>query len=169
MKIRLAQPQDFETIMTIYAHARQEMIKAGNPKQWAANNWPPADLIQSDIRRDKSYVCETEEIVAVFYYDYGQDIDPTYRQIEDGNWLDDSPYGVVHRLASNGKNKGAGQFCIQWALQQSQHLRIDTHPDNLPMQRLFQKLDFHQCGIIYVQEDKDPRLAYEKILSEYTH
>jgi hypothetical protein len=29
--------------------------------------------------------------------------DPTYAVIENGNWLNDEPYGVIHRIASNGR------------------------------------------------------------------
>ena len=79
------------------------------------------------------------------------------------SWLSDSPYGVVHRIASDGSVKGVGTFCINWAFAQSGHLRIDTHGDNVVMQNLMKKLGFTQCGTIYVVEDNDPRIAYEKI------
>ena len=71
---------------------------------------------------------------------------------------------MVHRIASDGSTKGTGTFCIQWALERSGHLRIDTHGDNKIMQNLMRKLDFTPCGIIYVEEDHDPRIAYEKIV-----
>ena len=93
----------------------------------------------------------------------GRDIEPTYRHIEDGTWLDDSPYGVVHRLASDGSVKGVGAFCIDWAFRQCGHLRIDTHGDNIVMQNLLAKLGFARRGTIYVEEDEFPRIAYEKI------
>ena len=82
--------------------------------------------------------------------------------IYDGDWRDSSNYGVVHRLAGNGSEKGIGSFCINWAFEQCDHLRMDTHGDNLVMQKLLKKLGFVQCGIIYVEEDHYPRLAYEK-------
>ena len=168
MHIRKAQPTELDRIMDIYAYARAFMAETGNPKQWGATNWPPQDLIVQDIAQGKCYVCceneaNTERIVGVFYYDFGHDIDATYRNITDGAWLSDSPYGVVHRIASDGSVKGVGTFCINWALAQSGHLRIDTHGDNLVMQNLMKKLGFVQCGIIYVVEDNDPRIAYEKI------
>ena len=93
----------------------------------------------------------------------GRDIEPTYRHIEDGAWLDDSPYGVVHRIASDGSVKGVGAFCIDWAFRQCGHLRIDTHGDNTVMQNLLARLGFRRCGTIYVEEDDFPRFAYEKI------
>ena len=70
----------------------------------------------------------------MFYYVEGPDIEPTYRVIEDGDWADDSPYGVVHRIATDGSVRGTGAFCLNWAFEQCGHLRIDTHGDNLPMQ-----------------------------------
>ena len=168
MHIRKAQRTELDRIMDIYAYARAFMAETGNPKQWGATNWPPRDLIVQDIAQGKCYVCceneaNTERIVGVFYYDFGHDIDATYRNITDGAWLSDSPYGVVHRIASDGSVKGVGTFCINWALAQSGHLRIDTHGDNIVMQNLMRKLGFVQCGIIYVVEDNDPRIAYEMI------
>ena len=54
-------------------------------------------------------------MVGTFFFVYGKDIEPTYADITDGKWLDDSPYGVVHRIAGDGKVKGVGAFCINWA------------------------------------------------------
>lgn len=85
------------------------------------------------------------------------------RKIEnEGAWLDNNPYGVVHRLASDGSEKGIGSFCLNWAYEQSGHLRIDTHGDNKVIQNMAEKLGFIRCGTIYVEEDDYPRLAYEK-------
>ena len=164
MKIRRSTEQDFERIMEIYAYARKFMAEHGNPNQWGPTCWPPEGLIHADIRSGDSYVCTDEEgrVVGVFYYIYGEDIEPTYKKIEDGKWLDDSPYGVVHRVAGDGSVKGIGSFCINWAYERCGHLRIDTHGDNLVMQNLLKKLGFIHCGTIYVEEDNYPRLAFEK-------
>ena len=164
MKIRKSVPQDLARIMDIYAYARSFMAQHGNPNQWGATNWPPETLIRQDIADGSSYVCTNDagEIIGTFFYTYGPDIEPTYREITDGAWLDDSPYGVVHRIASDGSEKGVGLFCLDWAYAQCGHLRIDTHGDNTVMQNLVKKAGFIRCGTIYVVEDHDPRLAYEK-------
>lgn len=70
----------------------------------------------------------------------------------------------MHRLAGNGAAKGIGACCLNWALERSKHLRVDTHEDNVVLQSLLTKLGFQYCGIIYVVQDSDPRLAYEKSL-----
>ena len=33
---------------------------------------------------------------------------------EDGIWQNNSPYGVIHRLAGDGSVKGIGAHCINW-------------------------------------------------------
>ena len=165
MEIRKTTEQDIGRLMEIYAYARDFMAKTGNPNQWGPTNWPPEDLLRNDIKEGSSYVCTNDNgnVIGTFYFIQGKDIEPNYREITDGAWLDDSAYGVVHRLASDGSERGIGQFCINWAFAQCGHMRIDTHTDNKVMQKLLTKLGFQRCGIIYVIEDNYPRYAYEKV------
>ena len=164
MQIRKSTLQDLNRMMEIYAMAREYMAAHGNPNQWGPTNWPPESLIRQDIARGNSYVCvnDANKIIGTFFFIHGADIEPTYRIITDGSWLDDSPYGVVHRIASDHSEKGIGVFCLNWAYDQCGHLRIDTHGDNTVMQSLLKKLGFVHCGTIYVEEDNDPRLAFER-------
>ncbi len=164
MEIRHAKEEDIARMMEIYEYARGFMAANGNPNQWGPRNWPPEQLIHKDIQEGKSYVCvDNNCIIGTFFFDCGKDVEPTYAVIEDGKWIGDSEYGVIHRIAGDGSQKGIGTFCINWAYEQCGHLRIDTHEDNIVMQNLLLKLGFEKCGIIYVTEDNDPRLAYEKI------
>ena len=165
MNIRNSTPDDFPRIMEIYSYARAFMADHGNPNQWGPTQWPPEDLIRQDIRDGNSYVCINEQgtVIGTFFFIFGEDIEPVYKRIDDGAWLDDSPYGVVHRLAGDGSEKGIGEFCINWAFAQCGHLKVDTHSDNIVMQKLIRKLGFTHCGTIYVEEDDYPRLAFEKL------
>lgn len=164
MKIRQSTEADFEEIMKIYEYARRFMAENGNPGQWGPTNWPPGSVIRDDISQGQSYVCVHEEkIVGTFFFTAGKDAEPSYRRITQGEWLDDSAYGVVHRIAGNGSVKGTGTFCLDWAYAQCGHLRIDTHEDNKIMRNLLAKMGFTYCGIVYVEEDDHPRLAYEKL------
>lgn len=164
MRIRKTTKSDLDRIMSIYAYAREFMARTGNPNQWGPTNWPPESLIHSDIEEGCSYVCvnDDEEVVGTFYFKQGQDIEPTYFEITDGTWIGNNRYGVVHRIASDGSERGIGKFCINWAFKQCGHLRMDTHTDNVIMQKLLTGLGFTRCGIIYVVEDEYPRYAYEK-------
>ena len=167
MEIRKTTEQELDRIMEIYAHARAFMVEHGNPNQWGPTSWPPEELILRDIAQGDSYVCvERGRVVGTFFFRFGKDIEPTYGKITEGAWLDDSPYGVVHRIASDGTVKGVGAFCINWTFAQCGHLRIDTHGDNKVMQSLVEKLGFVRCGTIYVEQDPYPRLAYEKMGKE---
>ncbi|MCR4676591.1 MAG: 2-thiouracil desulfurase family protein [Sphaerochaetaceae bacterium] len=163
-EIRKTTEEDFREVMEIYAEARAFMAEHGNPNQWGPTVWPPESLIHNDIREGKSYVClSSGRIAGVFYFDFGEDIESTYRNIEEGSWIDDSAYGVVHRIATRGEIRGAGRFCIEWAFSKTGHLRIDTHPDNSVMQRLLKSSGFKDCGIIHVVEDNYPRIAFERV------
>ena len=108
MIIRHSTERDFDRIMEIYSFARRYMAEHGNPDQWGPTNWPPEELIHSDIQDGNSYVCVNDEgtVIGTFYFIQGRDIEPTYRNITDGAWLDESPYGVVHRIAGDGSEKG---------------------------------------------------------------
>lgn len=160
LKIRKATTDDLAEIMEIYAHARAFMAQTGNPHQWGDDGYPPEELIREDIRQGISYVAEADgQIEAVFLFRVGDD--PTYHMIEGGSWLNDEPYGVVHRIASAGHVKGSGAQCLQWAFAQCGNLRIDTHDDNLVMQHVLEKNGFVRCGRIYM-ENGDPRVAFQK-------
>ena len=165
MQIRKSTEQDLGRMLEIYAVARRFMAEHGNPNQWGPRGWPPEALLRRDIESGRSYVClnDAGRVVGTFFFDQGKDVEPTYRRIADGAWLDDGPYGVVHRIASDGSERGVGAYCLSWAYGQCGHLRIDTHGDNTVMQGLLGKLGFVHCGTIYVYEDNDPRLAYEKL------
>lgn len=160
MEIRKAVVNDYKTILTLYEKARTFMAEHNNPHQWG-NSRPCAEAIKSDIENGHHYVCmEHGHIIATFFY--LNERDETYDMIYEGNWLCDAPYGVVHRITSDGSVKGAASFCLEWAFNQCGNLRIDTHEDNYIMQNLLKKNGFCYCGVI-ICEDGTKRLAYQKI------
>ena len=145
-------------IMAIYERARVFMAESGNPDQWGTAH-PPEEMIRQDILNGKCYVnLSGDTIRAVFYF--AVEADPTYGYIE-GAWLNDAPYGVIHRIAVGDSGKGVAAECFRFAYDMCPNLRIDTHEKNIPMQRCLAKNGFRRCGIIYL-EDGDPRIAYQK-------
>ena len=100
-------------------------------------------------------------IVAVFYFNVEEEQD--YSKI-DGSWLNDKPYGVIHRIARGAQGKGTGAFCIEWCFSQYPNIRIDTHKDNKVMLDLLKKLGFEYCGIIWLTTTGDERMAFQKCL-----
>ncbi len=154
-----ATESELPRILQIYAEARDFMRRSGNPNQWKTHH-PATQLLLEDIARQQLYLCmEGNEIQAVFAYIPG--IDPTYLHIYEGQWCNDAPYGVIHRIAVARQGRGVAAACFDWALEQCRNLRIDTHRDNLPMQRALDKYGFRYCGIIYLQNGEE-RLAFQK-------
>ena len=161
MTIRLTTYADIDALMTIFAHARVQMVADGNPTQWG-DGYPSREQIESDIQRGVSYVVEHNgQPCATFVFIIGKD--PTYAYIEDGKWLDDTlPYGTIHRIASNGEQRGVFHSVLNWCSVQCPNIRIDTHQDNARMIHLIEQAQFTRCGIIYTR-DNSPRIAYQNL------
>ena len=158
MLIRKTEAADLDAVMAVYAHARDFMCESGNVSQWQ-DGYPTRDIIESDIKNGESFVClQDGKISAVFMLSGVPD--PTYDIIK-GAWLNHEPYGVIHRIARTGDAKGAGAFCINWCLEKTGNIRIDTHKDNAPMLKLLERLGFVYCGIIWLAYG-DERLAFQK-------
>lgn len=165
MIIRPAEPGDLDTILNIYVYAREQMRLTGNPKQWGDSN-PPAETVREDIRQKRAYVILSQnDICGVFVFIIGAD--PTYQQIENGAWLNDEPYGTIHRIAGNGKENGILSAALSFCEKRIDNIRIDTHADNHIMQHLLEKYGFIRCGHIYV-EDGTQRIAYQKNIRSLT-
>lgn len=154
--IRLANKNDITEIFAIYERARNYMRESGNPDQWRST-YPENDIINSDISAGNLYVIEEKgRLDGVFMLAKGPD--PTYAVI-DGKWNNDSDYFVIHRVASAGNRKGVLFDCVNFALEHSHNVRIDTHEDNKTMQHQLEKAGFVKCGIIRLANG-DPRIAY---------
>lgn len=166
--IRKALMADLDSVMNIYAEARQYMKEQGNPEQWG-EDYPQISLVEADIAAGKCYVCGSDGSIGAAFY-FAVENDKSYDVIEDGSWRNDRAYGVVHRIAvgENMHNHGIAGQCIAYAVaeckkQNIYDLRMDTHNANIPMQKFLEKQDFRRCGKVYM-EDGSERIAYHKII-----
>lgn len=160
MEITAATLENLDNIMDVIATARQIMRENGNMTQWVG--YPSIEVIAEDILLNQAFVCwQQDQIVGYFCLIVGDNPDPNYRVIEDGKWLDEKPYGVIHRLASGRQVKGVAQAVFDYAFSIIGNIRVDTHHDNLPMQNFLKKNGFTYCGIIYVN-DGTPRDVFQK-------
>jgi hypothetical protein len=159
MDVRLAEKEDIDALMEMFGHSRSLMRKAGNVVQWT-NGYPQRELILESIENSQQYVfMQNGEPVGTFWFLVGED--PYYTVIDNGQWLNDWPYGVIHRIASNGKAKGIAESCLRWCFSQHPNIRVDTHETNLAMRHVLEKSGFTECGIVYVA-DGTQRLAFQK-------
>lgn len=159
MNIRKALPDDINIIMQIYENAKKFMRLSGNLNQWN-NGYPSVDVISEDISQGNLYIAEeNDKICAVFAFIEGPD--ETYRIIYDGSWPNNENYHVIHRIAVSEQGKGISSLIFNECLKKCNVLRIDTHKDNIPMQKALLKNGFSYCGIIHLLNG-DERLAYRK-------
>ena len=174
MEIRPAYRSDLKEIMAVLEAAKGIMRASGNHEQWA-DGYPGEDVILEDIRLGNGFVMEaTDEPVGdsdakphspriAAYFAFIPSPEPTYSEIFDGHWLDDTlPYHVVHRIGSYPHIHGIFSAIIDWCFTHDRNIRIDTHRDNLIMQHNLLKHGFTYCGIIYLLSGS-PRLAYQRL------
>ena len=160
MQIMKARPEETDLVIGIYRDAAKFMSRAGNPDQWK-DGYPTRELIEDDIRRGFLYTVKDEGLtVAVFYSRFGED--ETYKNIYGGQWHTKSPYGIIHRIAvaEDCHGRGIVGFCFGEVKGWWGSIRIDTHKDNLPMQRALEKFGFRPCGIIHLANGEE-RIAYD--------
>ena len=161
--VRKADLTDLERIEEIYAYARAFMAKTGNPNQWGKTTPPHEQLVQDIVQRTLHLIEEDGLIHGVFFFWIGED--PTYGKMDGGWWREDTPYGTIHRIASDGSG-GILKTAVSYAKAQIPHIRIDTHEDNRVMQNALAKLGFQKRGIIYIA-DGSPRIAYDLLPENY--
>lgn len=162
MRIRPTTIDDIEQVMPVYELAKRFMRQNGNLLQWTGG-YPSREILEADIAADSSFVCldDTQSIVGTFCFRYGTAPEPTYATIYGGAWLNDKPYGVIHRIASAGKVGGIFAACLDWCRGYVDNIRIDTHRDNRVMQELLIRHGFSRCGIIYLANG-DERIAFQR-------
>lgn len=158
--IREATAADIDAAMDIFDKARAFMRSCGNSTQWVGG-YPSREIIEADVENGSLFVGENPEgkAVAVFAFIIGED--PTYMEIDGKGWLNDRPYGTIHRLGSDGSVKGAFSACLEFCRKRISNIRLDTHAANTVMLGAARKAGFTECGIIHVA-DGTPRIAFQK-------
>lgn len=159
--IRAATLCDMPELEMLYAAARERMKKTGNPTQWK-DCYPPRSLLEEDVALRRLYVVRNEDVLlGAFVFFVGEE--PCYHTI-DGMWqTENRVYGVIHRVASAGIQKGFLRTVVDFCASQASDLRVDTHRDNAPMRGALSALGFRPCGVVTV-EDGSERIAYERVL-----
>lgn len=158
--IRRSTTADLDRIEEIYGLARTFMRSHGNAVQWNGE-YPSSTDAVADMYAGNGYVVTDAagRVVGTFAFIVGYE--PTYGNI-DGVWLNDEPYGTIHRLASDGSVHGVADAVLEHCLWLIGNIRIDTHADNRPMIGWLESCGFSYCGVITVN-DGTPRRAYQKI------
>lgn len=167
MEFRKASYSDINSIMRIISEA-QAYFKENGINQWQ-NNYPNVEVIRNDIDNKNSYVLlEDGKIAGTAAVSFAGE--KSYEAIYSGEWISDNEYAVIHRIAVDSGCKGKGlasvfiKYIEKMCLEREVHsIRVDTHRENLSMQKLLHKNGFRYCGIIYLADNSE-RIAYEKLI-----
>lgn len=167
MIFRKSTEKDVKDIINIINGAK-EFLKNNKVNQWQ-EGYPNEEVILEDIEKGYSYVLEDKGII-LGTMALSFDGESTYEKIYEGQWLSNGAYGVIHRIAVNREIniKGIGtelikkseEICLEKGIR---NIKIDTHEDNISMQKLLEKNNFKYCGVIYL-EDNIKRIAFEKVI-----
>lgn len=159
---------EINDVMVIINDAKAFMKLTGS-KQWQGK-YPNETVLRHDIETSTLYGCYDEDklvgIIAI-----KQEFTKNYVDIE-GKWSipvsnDDI---VLHRLCIKKEYRGKGvatklmNFAIEQArVNHNYHLKTDTHPLNVAMQKTAEKAGFKKVGIVksMLEEEDIFRLAYE--------
>ncbi|MES2807333.1 MAG: GNAT family N-acetyltransferase [Bacteroidota bacterium] len=160
-----AHSSDTPVIWQILQAAIQRRKQDGS-QQWQ-DGYPNMDVVQKDIEQGVGFVLKDGETIAG-YAAVMINNEPAYADIE-GEWLTNSDFVVLHRLAvsENYLGKGIAKKMLasieELALSKGIHsVKADTNFDNMAMLNLFEKLGYTFCGQVYFRGSA--RKAFEKVI-----
>ena len=163
-------------IMKVVNDGRKS-LKAMGIDQWQGA-YPDDKQIIEDIKNESSYVVIDEKQIVRATVMLTCDTQDYYEKIE-GEWVCNLPnkkkYLTIHRLAvsSCSLKQGIASRIIDEAEKiayekDCKSIRVDTHPDNVPMQAYLNKHGFTLCGNVKLSDPETPvkhRLAFEKLVT----
>ena len=158
--IRKTTLADLPTILNLRDQAREIMRSYGNTFQWP-DGYPPEEKFIHDIEQGYTYLMKDDAglIVGTFAFIPGPDV--TYNVIYGGQWLNDEPYYVIHRIASTPDSHGILDAVLDYCEAVAPNIRIDTHEANIIMRKGLEKRGYRYCGIIHLLNGYE-RLAFQK-------
>lgn len=155
-------------LFPIWAILQQAIVRRRQEgsDQWQ-DGYPNPDVVRNDIAQGSGYVLiDGQNIIG--YVSILVNDEPQYEKIE-GEWLTDSDFVVLHRVALSADHVGKGLskrilgFVEEYATKNGiNSIKADTNFDNIAMRKTFEKLGYIYCGQVYFRGS--PRLAYEKVL-----
>lgn len=158
--IRLAINEEIQAISELAKIVRTDMWNNGL-EQWTGN-YPAYENFYKDYLEKGLYVLLKDDqiigSVSIFVEN-----EPAYLEV---SWEKERAL-VVHRIIVDPleQGKGFGKELIEYAISMAkkdgfESVKIDTHPDNLKMQKLLKSMNFSYRGYL----SSINRLAFEKVV-----
>ncbi len=165
IELRKADTEDSDIIWEIIQQAIEQRRSEGST-QWQ-DGYPNTITIKTDIDKGNGFVI-TQNNNVIGYAAVILNNEPAYDEIK-GNWLTNSDFFVVHRVAVSNTVKGKGiatklfQLLEPFAMQQQVFsIKVDTNFDNIAMLKILDRLGYTYCGEVYFRGSA--RKAFEKVL-----
>ena len=168
---RLVKIEELDLVWQIIMDAKK-FIASYNSPQWQGN-YPTKEVLIKDINTSSMHAYVDEGIIKGIIV-LKKEFTKNYVNI-DGCWeypVSDDDL-VIHRIAVKEEYRGLGlgvkllEYAIEYARDNNlTHIKTDTHPLNIPMQKSCERVGFKRVGIVYsmLEQLDKTRYAYELIL-----
>lgn len=161
--LRPTQMEELDLAMAMIDAAKVHLHDQGID-QWQ-DGYPNRPYLEQDITQGKGFFAvDGQEILGYLCIDFGGD--PSYDDIE-GQWDNDLPYVVVHRMAFSPLARGRGLSGTVFNLVEDMAVaagiysfRVDTDQGNKKMQHILKKQEFTYRGVILF--DNSEKIAFDK-------
>ena len=170
MEFIKAEAKHIDIILAMAEQATAQLKRLG-VDQWQ-RGYPNREAWLKDIEKGAAWLA-VEEGKVLGTMSFFTEPEEAYAKIE-GAWLADAPYASLHRVCVADESKGrgvAGKLFEHGFTLAREHgaasVRIDTHRDNVPMNRAISKAGFTYCGVIRLiggEENGNERVAFELLL-----
>ena len=166
LNLRKATEEDLKEMMTIILEAIESLYMQGSP-QWQNGYGPSEQQILKDIKMGNCYVLINDKTI-VGLASLIPGIDPVYTKIKYGSWQGHDPYVSIHRVAvaKNTRNQGVASSLLKDLIKTAEKqgfkdVRIDTHEQNIGMQKAILKSGLVYRGTVFFPIPEGKRKAYQ--------
>lgn len=163
--IRIARYEDLDQILFIVKETVEDLQNQEN-YQWG-KDYPTKLNFEDDIKHANLYIYEINNDVAGFICLNKQE-DIAYKPLP---WQKKGEAIVIHRFAIKRcyqRQKIATkliEYVERFAINKGvNYIKVDTNSKNIKMNALFNKLNFHYIGQVYLRDLKVPFNCYDKVL-----
>jgi ribosomal protein S18 acetylase RimI-like enzyme len=167
MNIRIAEATDEDRIQAVLESGRA-FLQSQGLSQWQ-DGYGPSLYVGEDIANNWGYVCVAQDGVIYGYATLVDGVDEGYANIKDGCWdSSHERYISIHSVAIDAGFRGKGfadpfmRGLIEIAWDRGfRDIRIDTHPQNIIMQKVISRCGFIYRGMVEYAIPDGKRKAYQ--------
>lgn len=148
------------------------LLAMNNIDQWQ-NGTISSEILLDAIMHDQAFVWEQRDSTGIAGFCVLDTYDELYENLAEGEWTVPGSYLAIHRVMVSQHLRGR-KVTTQMFLDIKKmgivnnvdSLRIDTHPDNIMMQKTLKRNGFVRTGLLYMPSGSS-RYTYEFDLSKF--